>query len=128
MDRKHPAPPSPDTSAQIQLAIALVSHHSSKCASYGTRCKWATQPHARPPAGYVAIIGKPNAGKSTLLNAILGQKLSIVTPKAQTTRHRIIGVHSGPEFQCILLDTPGILRPVSQSVRRQAPCSWQSRG
>ena len=69
-----------------------------------------------PHAGYVAIIGKPNAGKSTLLNAVLGQKLSIVTPKAQTTRHRIIGVHSGERFQCILLDTPGILRPVSQPV------------
>ena len=70
-----------------------------------------------PLAGYVAIIGKPNAGKSTLLNAVLGQKLSIVTPKAQTTRHRIIGVHSGERYQCILLDTPGILRPVSSPVR-----------
>ncbi len=65
----------------------------------------------------MAIIGKPNAGKSTLLNGLLGAKLSIVTPKAQTTRHRIIGVHSGPGFQAILLDTPGILRPVSQPVR-----------
>ena len=80
-------------------------------------------PHTcMPHAGYVAIIGKPNAGKSTLLNAILGQKLSIVTPKAQTTRHRIIGVHSGPGFQCILLDTPGILRPVSQPVSAQGAC------
>ncbi|CAL8460565.1 g94 [Coccomyxa elongata] len=64
-------------------------------------------------AGYVAIIGKPNAGKSTLLNGILGQKLSIVTAKAQTTRHRIIGLHSEDSFQIIFLDTPGILREAS---------------
>ena len=63
-------------------------------------------------AGYVAIVGKPNAGKSTLLNAIMRQKLSIVTSKAQTTRHRIIAAHSEDDFQCIFLDTPGVLRPV----------------
>jgi GTP-binding protein Era len=67
-------------------------------------------------AGFVAIIGKPNAGKSTLLNAILGQKLSIVTSKAQTTRHRITGVHSGDDFQCIFLDTPGVLRQPDNAV------------
>ena len=60
-------------------------------------------------AGYVAIIGRPNAGKSTLLNALLGQKLSIVTAKAQTTRHRILSILSEPEYQLILLDTPGIM-------------------
>ncbi|CAK0742831.1 hypothetical protein CVIRNUC_001424 [Coccomyxa viridis] len=65
-------------------------------------------------AGYVAIVGKPNSGKSTLLNAILKQKLSIVTSKAQTTRHRIIAVHSEEDFQCIFLDTPGVLRPVNR--------------
>ena len=67
-------------------------------------------------AGYVAIVGKPNSGKSTLLNAILKQKLSIVTSKAQTTRHRIIAVHSEEDFQCIFLDTPGVLRPVNRPV------------
>ena len=67
-------------------------------------------------AGYVAIVGKPNSGKSTLLNAILKQKLSIVTSKAQTTRHRIIAVHSEEGFQCIFLDTPGVLRPVNRPV------------
>ncbi len=66
--------------------------------------------------GYVAIVGKPNAGKSTLLNAIMQQKLSIVTSKAQTTRHRIIAAHSEENFQCIFLDTPGVLRPVSRPV------------
>ena len=61
-------------------------------------------------AGYVAIIGKPNAGKSTLLNNVLGQKLSAVTRKAQTTRHRILGIDSGDGYQMILLDTPGVIK------------------
>ncbi len=62
-------------------------------------------------AGYVAIIGKPNAGKSTLLNTILGQKLTITTPKPQTTRKRILGILSEENYQIIFLDTPGIIDP-----------------
>ncbi len=62
-------------------------------------------------AGYVAIIGRPNAGKSTLLNRLLGHRLAIVTPKPQTTRHRILGILNGPDYQALLLDTPGILDP-----------------
>ena len=62
-------------------------------------------------SGYIAIVGKPNAGKSTLMNQILGTKLSITTHKAQTTRHQIIGIHSDDDFQIIFLDTPGIIHP-----------------
>lgn len=62
-------------------------------------------------SGYVAIIGKPNAGKSTLMNTILGSKISIATHKPQTTRHQIIGIHSDEDSQIIFLDTPGVLRP-----------------
>ncbi len=62
-------------------------------------------------AGFVNIIGLPNAGKSTLMNALLGQKLSIVTAKAQTTRHRIMGILNGEDYQIVYSDTPGVLDP-----------------
>lgn len=62
-------------------------------------------------SGYVAIIGKPNAGKSTLMNSLIGEKLSIITNKPQTTRKRIIGILTEDEYQIIFIDTPGILNP-----------------
>lgn len=62
-------------------------------------------------AGFVNIIGNPNVGKSTLMNALVGERLSIVTPKAQTTRHRIMGIVSGEDYQIVFSDTPGILKP-----------------
>ncbi|HZW62475.1 MAG TPA: GTPase Era [Flavobacteriaceae bacterium] len=62
-------------------------------------------------AGFVNIIGNPNVGKSTLMNAFIGEKLSIITSKAQTTRHRILGIVNGEDFQVIISDTPGIIKP-----------------
>ena len=62
-------------------------------------------------AGFVNIVGNPNVGKSTLMNAFVGEKLSIITSKAQTTRHRILGIVNGEDFQVVLSDTPGIIKP-----------------
>ena len=62
-------------------------------------------------AGFVNIIGNPNVGKSTLMNALVGERLSIITSKAQTTRHRIMGIVDGDDFQIVYSDTPGILKP-----------------
>ena len=62
-------------------------------------------------SGFVNIIGNPNVGKSTLMNALVGERLSIITSKAQTTRHRIMGIVNGDDFQIVYSDTPGILKP-----------------
>ena len=62
-------------------------------------------------AGFVSIIGKPNAGKSTLMNALVGENMSIITPKAQTTRHRILGIVNDEDYQIVFSDTPGIIKP-----------------
>src|SRR5665647_2283315 len=62
-------------------------------------------------SGFVNILGNPNVGKSTLMNLLVGERLSVITPKAQTTRHRIMGVLSGDDYQIVYSDTPGILNP-----------------
>ena len=62
-------------------------------------------------AGFVNIIGNPNVGKSTLMNALMGEKLSIITHKAQTTRHRILGILNHKDYQIVFSDTPGIIKP-----------------
>jgi GTPase len=74
--------------------------------------------------GYAAIVGAPNAGKSTLLNRLTGEKLSIVTPKAQTTRFRVLGILMRGESQVLLVDTPGIFRPRRKLDRAMVRAAW----
>lgn len=68
--------------------------------------------------GYTAIVGRPNVGKSTLLNRILGQKIAITSPRPQTTRHKIIGIKTGPHGQAVYVDTPGIHRGGKRAINR----------
>ena len=76
-------------------------------------------------AGFVALIGAPNAGKSTLMNAMVGQKVSIVTPKVQTTRSRIRGIAMAGNAQIIFVDTPGIFTPKRRLDRAMVNAAWQ---
>lgn len=73
-------------------------------------------------SGFVNIIGNPNVGKSTLMNALVGERLSIITAKAQTTRHRIMGIVSGEDFQIVYSDTPGILKPAYKLQESMMKC------
>ncbi|MDE6669120.1 MAG: GTPase Era, partial [Muribaculaceae bacterium] len=70
-----------------------------------------TTPEVQHRAGFVNIVGNPNVGKSTLMNDLVGERISIITSKAQTTRHRIMGIVNTPEYQIVYSDTPGVLKP-----------------
>jgi GTP-binding protein Era len=76
--------------------------------------------------GFVAVVGAPNAGKSTLVNALVGQKVAIVTPKAQTTRTRLMGIALHGETQILLIDTPGIFNPKRRLDRAMVAAAWSS--
>jgi len=71
----------------------------------------SNQTNPQHKAGFVNIVGNPNVGKSTLMNRLVGERMSIITPKAQTTRHRITGIVNAPEYQIVFSDTPGVLKP-----------------
>ncbi len=80
-------------------------------------------------AGFVNIVGNPNVGKSTLMNDLVGERISIITSKAQTTRHRITGIVNTPDYQIVFSDTPGVLKPKTPTSspawqRRKCPCCW----
>ena len=74
--------------------------------------------------GFVAVVGAPNAGKSTLVNALVGQKVAIVSPKAQTTRTRLMGVAMEGDAQIVLIDTPGIFAPTRRLDRAMVAAAW----
>ena len=77
-------------------------------------------------AGHVAVLGRPNVGKSTLVNALVGAKVSIVSPRPQTTRHRLLGIATFPDAQLLLVDTPGIHREQGKSTA-SAMHRWMNR-
>lgn len=103
----------------IHLNIQIKVHGSGSGVLIGSKpYLWRTEPKNTEPrtqnmhkAGYVNIVGNPNAGKSTLMNILVGERLSIITSKAQTTRHRILGIVNSDDFQIIYSDTPGIIVP-----------------
>src|SRR5450432_502231 len=93
-------------------------HEFSRCDDALWICRVTTR------CGFVAIVGAPNAGKSTLLNRLTGAKLSIVSPKAQTTRFRVLGIFIRDESQVLLVDTPGIFRPRRKLDRAMVAAAW----
>ncbi len=107
-----------------------VSAEREQQAGGGNRCGAGVSGGARMTkrCGHVAIIGAPNAGKSTLVNAMVGQKVAIVSPKAQTTRTRMLGVALEGETQIILVDTPGIFAAQRRLDRAMVAAAWDGAG
>ncbi|HEU0107408.1 MAG TPA: GTPase Era, partial [Vicinamibacteria bacterium] len=87
-----------------------------------------TPPTAGGRAGFVSVVGRPNVGKSTLVNQLVGQKVAIVSDKPQTTRNRILAVVNKPEGQIVLFDTPGIHKPMHRMNRRMVDTAEKSLG
>ena len=110
-----PAPPA---------ASARPSNLRRRTAAGARRVTSGSSPVAGSRCGFVAIVGAPNAGKSTLLNRLTGAKLSIVTPKAQTTRFRVLGILMRGESQVLLVDTPGIFTPRRRLDRAMVAAAW----
>src|ERR1700675_2894258 len=96
----------------------------SRCLPYSSTVVVGNELSSRMPrAGIVTVVGKPNVGKSTLLNRIVGQKLSITSPKPQSTRDRVVGIYTKDDSQMVILDTPGLLNPgylLQQAMRTTA--------
>src|SRR5438270_2128837 len=100
------------------------SKEQDKPSTSSGQSEYGLTTEGKTSAGFVAVIGAPNAGKSTLVNALVGQKVAIVSPKAQTTRSRLMGIAVHDQAQILLVDTPGIFEPKRRLDRAMVAAAW----